>query len=401
MRSIWWIIGILLALVLFGIGARWLALFESDWQPGEVRDIAGALNTAPSSVQDNSIISMSQVTVETIATGLDTPWSLVFTSDERILVTERPGRIRVIKEGQLLEEPLYVFREVSETGEEGLMSLALHPRYRDNHWLYVSLAYEANEVFWVKVIRFTDAGDQLTDPQVVLDRIPAARYHAGCAIAFGPDDKLYITTGDATEKNLAQDLSSLAGKVLRLNDDGSIPSDNPFSGSLVWSYGHRNSQGIAWERKTGVMYASEHGPSVFDGPAGGDEINLIKKGRNYGWPLISHEESREGMEVPLITFTPAEAPASMMLYSGKRNQKWQGNLFFGALRGEGIVRVELDQYDPKKIIRVEKLSEVQFGRIRAVVEAPDGSIYFTTSNRDGRGKPVQDDDRVMQIRFVE
>lgn len=391
MRKVFWTVGILGSIVLLWWGIQWLALFEPDWQPGEVRE---SVSTEPESIPPEV-----RPTVETIATGLDTPWSLVFTSDERILVAERPGRIRVIEDGKLLDTPLHIFAEVSETGEEGLMSLTLDPNYTTNRYLYASLAYQAGSELSVKVMRFTDAGERLIDPSVIIDQIPAAKYHAGSAIAFGPDGKLYITTGDATDKALAQDLGSLAGKTLRLNPDGSIPSDNPFSGSAVWSYGHRNSQGIAWHPVTKELYSSEHGPSVFDGPAGGDEVNRILKGGNYGWPMVSHEKRREGTEAPIITFTPAQAPASMMVYSGKGNASWKGNLFFGALRGEGLMRLELDPIDPSKVVRSEKLSVVQFGRIRAVAEAPDGSIYFTTSNRDGRGKPVAEDDRVMRLRF--
>lgn len=304
----------------------------------------------------------------------------------------------MVENGVLQREPLHTFREVSETGEEGLMSLALHPEYPSNHFLYVSLAYEAEGHLWVKVMRFTDEGDQLVGGVSIIDRIPAARYHAGSAIAFGPDGKLYVTTGDATEKNLAQDKNSLAGKILRLNDDGTLPSDNPF-GTAVWSYGHRNPQGIAWHPDTGELYASEHGPSVFDGPAGGDEVNLIERGKNYGWPFVSHENRRAGTEAPLMTFTPAEAPASLLVYSGRQYPAWRGNLFFGALRGEGLIRLELDPENPRSIVQSEKLSVVQFGRIREVVEGPDGAIYFTTSNRDGRGTPSSDDDRVFRLHF--
>ena len=335
--------------------------------------------------------------VETVATGLDTPWSIVFTSDTRMLVAERPGRVRMIEDGKLLPTPVHVFSEVSETGEEGLMSLALHPEYPSNRWVYISLAYEEKNVLWVKVMRFIDRGDWFSDGINIIDRIPAAQYHAGCRLLFGPDGKLYVSTGDATEKSLAQDMNSLAGKILRLNADGSIPTDNP-SGSALWSYGHRNPQGLAWHPDYGALYSSEHGPSVFDGPAGGDEINLIEKGKNYGWPLVSHKERRAGTEAPLIVFTPAEAPGSLMIYSGRAFPDWRGNLFFGALRGEGLIRLVVDPRDPKKILSSEKIAEVRFGRIREVMEGPDGFIYFTTSNRDGRGKPVTEDDRVFRLR---
>ena len=340
-----------------------------------------------------------QLKIEAVASGLDTPWDLVFTSPGRILVSERPGQIRVIENGTLRETPLYVFEEVLENGEDGLMSLALDPQYPENRFVYAALAYGENgEGLTVKVIRFVDTGDKLVDPFVVIDRIPGAKFHSGCRIAFGPDGKLYISTGDATNKNLAQDTASLAGKILRINKDGTIPSDNPYPDSAMWSYGHRNPQGLAWHPDNGQLYSSEHGPSVFDGPAGGDEINLIEKQANYGWPLVSHEKTRSGTEPPLVVFTPAEAPGSLMIYSGRVFPEWRGNLFFGALKGEGLMRIRLDLQDPKKVAAYGKLREVSLGRIRAVVEGPDGNIYFTTSNRDGRGKPAPLDDRIFRIR---
>ena len=340
----------------------------------------------------------TQFVIETVVAGLDTPWSMVFTSPNRILVTERMGKLRMVEDGKLLPEPLHVFSEVSEEGEEGLLSLALDPEYSKNQFLYVVLAYPEGSVYFDKVMRFHDDGRTLSDQKVLIDRIPAAKFHAGSRIAFGPDGRLYITTGDATEKNRAQDKNSLAGKILRIEKDGSIPTDNPFSGSPVWSLGHRNPQGIAWHPDNGRMYETEHGPSGFDGAGGGDEVNLIEKGGNYGWPIVSHDKTREGMITPLIQFTPAEAPASLLIYSGRQFPEWRGNLFFGALKGEGLMRLQTEAIDPKRIQTYEKLKEVDFGRIRDVIEGPDGFIYFTTSNRDGRGTPAVDDDRIFRIR---
>src|SRR3989344_4260455 len=199
--------------------------------------------------------------VEEVARGLEVPWAIVFTSPSRMLVSERPGRIRIIENGTLAEKPLRTFPEVSTGGEEGLMSLALHPSYASNKYVYASYAYQSERGMWVKVIRFRDNGDSISNITTIIDAIPAAQFHAGCELAFGPDGKLYITTGDATEREIAQDKDSLGGKILRLNDDGSIPSDNPF-GTAVWSYGHRNPQGISWNSE-GELYETEHGPSGF------------------------------------------------------------------------------------------------------------------------------------------
>jgi len=332
--------------------------------------------------------------VEEVARGLVVPWSIVFTSSERMLVSERPGRIRIIEGGNLLREPLHTFPQVSSIAEEGLMSLALHPDYASNRFVYAVYAYASGDEMYDRVVRFRDDGTSISGLTTVLDRIPAARYHAGARLAFGPDGMLYISTGDATDRNLAQDLDSLAGKILRVNDDGSPAAGNPFPNSAIWSYGHRNPQGLAWDA-AGTLYSTEHGPSTFDGPPGGDEVNRIKKGANYGWPLVSHDETREGTIAPLIQFTPAEAPGSALVYSGKLFPQFEGDLFFGALIGEGLMRISFGPGDA--VAGYEKLAEVDLGRIREVTEAPDGSIYFSTSNRDGRGDPAEGDDRIFRL----
>ncbi len=339
-------------------------------------------------------------TVEEVVGGLEVPWGIVFTSDSRMLVSERPGRIRMVENGsagwRIAAKPLHIFPEVSTGGEEGLMSLALHPNYAQNKFVYASYAYERSGDMFVKIVRFTDAGESAENITTIIDNIPAAQYHAGCELSFGPDGKLYITTGDAIDRDLAQDMDSLAGKILRINDDGSVPSDNPFSGSPIWSYGHRNPQGISWDGE-GNLYSTEHGPSGFDGAGGGDEVNRIVKGGNYGWPLVSHEKTREGTIASIALYTPAEAPASALVYSGKVFPQFKNNLFFGALRGEGLWRVQFDPSNPDSVRGQEKLFDGEYGRIREVTEGRDGFIYFTTSNRDGRGSAARNDDRVFRI----
>jgi aldose sugar dehydrogenase len=340
----------------------------------------------------------TQFRVETVASGLEVPWAIAFTPDGRILFTERPGRVRVIENGKLRPEALATIEDVEQSGESGLMDLTLHPQFAQNHFLYLAYAYRGDGQR-VRVMRFRETGSALTDGAVIIENIPAARFHAGTRIRFGPDGKLYVTTGDATEGEQAQQLNSLAGKTLRLNEDGSLPPDNPFvnhSGARpeIWSYGHRNAQGIAWQPGTGSQFQTEHGPSGFDGPGGGDEVNLVGKGMNYGWPIIHHEQVREGLESPLLIYTPAIAPASAMFYRDSAFPQWRGNLFFGALKGEAIVRVELDG---RRVVSQERLLEGQYGRIREVAEGPDGAIYFSTSNRDGRGKAGQDDDRILRL----
>lgn len=350
-----------------------------------------------SQTKEKTITNGGSHILQTVAEGLEIPWSMVFTQENRLLLTERPGRVRVIKNGILQKEPLYVFDEVVAEGEGGLMGLAIDSGYKENKFVYMSLTYIQNETPFVKVVRLRDEENSLEEEKTIFDHIPAAQYHVGNRLVFGPDEKLYITTGDALQASEAQNLDSLAGKILRINADGSIPEDNPFPGSPVWSYGHRNPQGLAFNPSNGLLYESEHGPSGFDGPEGGDEINLIQKGENYGWPLVSHKKTLTGTKAPLVFFTPAKAPASLLFYIGQTMPVFTNHLLFGALRGEGIVGIKLDQNNPTKIVSSQILSDVHEGRIRTVIQGPDECIYFSTSNRDGRGEPKPEDDRILRL----
>jgi glucose/arabinose dehydrogenase len=268
------------------------------------------------------------------------------------------------------------------------MGLVLHPQFQSNHLLYVSYATIRRDAMVVDVVRFRETGTALVEAKTIVAGLPAARYHAGCRLKFGPDRKLYITTGDATHREIAQDLSSLGGKILRVNDDGSIPEDNPFPNSPVWSYGHRNPQGMDWDPVSGLLFSSEHGPSGFDGGYGGDEVNIVERGLNYGWPVIHHNQKRQGMVSPLLEYTPACAPASAAF--------WKGDFYFGCLRGEHLHRVVLDARDRRKVASEEKLF-TNLGRIREVAVGRDGALYFSTSNRDGRGNPAASDDRIFRL----
>ena len=335
--------------------------------------------------------------VEKVVGGLEVPWSIVWAPDGRMIFTERPGRVRVFEKGALNPKPLLVVSDVEKSGESGLMSVALHPQFSSNHFLYLSYAYSSGGVR-VRVVRYREAPEGLVDRKVIIEDLPAAQFHAGCRIRFGPDGKLYVTTGDATDRQLAQKLDSLAGKTLRLNDDGTVPQDNPFVGQQnarpeIWSVGHRNAQGMDFQPDSNLMFQTEHGPSGFDGPGGGDEVNIVEKGKNYGWPIVHHTQTREGLESPLLEYTPACAPASGMFYRGSSFPKFKGNFFFGCLKGERLIRVELNG---RKVVRQEDVIK-DYGRIRDVAEGPDGNLYFSTSNRDGRGKPTEDDDRIMRL----
>ncbi|HUC20224.1 MAG TPA: PQQ-dependent sugar dehydrogenase, partial [Candidatus Polarisedimenticolaceae bacterium] len=240
--------------------------------------------------------------VTPVVESLRVPWSIVFPSKDRWLVSERSGALRIVEAGKLVATPLTTFN-VSDQGEEGLMGLALDPNYRTNKLVYACYAHTAGSGLADRVVRFEDRGTTAGPQTILIDNIPAATNHAGCRLSFGPaDKKLYITTGDATNKAIAQNLSSLGGKILRINPDGSVPSDNPFAQSPVWTLGHRNPQGLAWQPGTNQLFATEHGPSGFDGPGGGDEVNIIKKGANYGY------SQREGNELLQADNTTARLP---------------------------------------------------------------------------------------------
>ncbi len=364
----------------------------------------GCSNAAPTGGIDNTLIVTSDVQesrfrVETIATGLEVPWAFAWLPNGEMLFTERRGRVRTIRDGKLVSEPVYVVPDVEPSSESGLMDISLHPNFAANNFVYIAYAYRGDGK-QVKIVRFKYSAGKFTEPKTIIESIPAAPNHAGTRARFGPDGKLYVTTGDATKWDLSQQMDSLAGKTLRLNDDGSAPDDNPFvkrqgARPEIWSIGHRNAQGLAWQPGTGLMFQTEHGPSQFEGRGGGaDEVNIVEAGKDYGWPTIWGTRAKEGMEPPLLEYSPACAPASGAFYNGDKFPEFKGNFFFGCLRGARIIRVVLDG---RKVIRQGNLLVGKVGRIREVGEGPDGYLYFSSSNRDGRGNPSRDDDRIMRL----
>jgi glucose/arabinose dehydrogenase len=254
-----------------------------------------------------------------------------------------------------------------------------------------------------RVIRFTEESGSGVNPTVIVDGIPAAEFHAGDAIEFGPDSKLYVATGDAGDPGDARDLQSLAGKILRYNADGTIPGDNPFPNSPVYAYGVRNVQGLAWHPESGSLFASEHGPSGFPNERfrrNNDELNVILAGKNYGWPDVAGDEEKAGSIRPIAVWNPGIAPAGLAVYNGPI-AAWKNNIFVAALRGQQLRRVVIEPSNENaaayRVVRNDALFKEDLGRLRAVLMGPDGHLYFTTSNWDGRGDPAATDDRILRL----
>lgn len=333
------------------------------------------------------------VKVETVADNLSIPWSVDFAPDGRIFFSERTGTIRTIEDGAVSQP---ILRLNVGGGEGGMLGIALDPNFEQNNFVYVYYTYNEFLTTKNKLVRFVESDNKLTEDKVLIENIPGASYHDGGRIAFGPDGKMYVTTGDAGEPGFSQDVNSVAGKILRINPDGTIPNDNPFSGSPVYSMGHRNPQGISWD-DSGNLVATEHGPSGWRGFTH-DEINLIKPGGNYGWPEIIGDETKSGMINPLIhSGDDTWAPSGATFYYGKHIPQWNGMYFVSALRGQHIHMIEFDS--EFSVINHEKLFLGEFGRIRDVVQGPDG-LYVLTSNTDGRGIPNPNDDKILKITAI-
>ena len=327
--------------------------------------------------------SASQFKATVVASHLKVPWALDFAPDGRLFFTERPGRIKVFEAGDS-EPRLLATLPVAHYGEAGLLGLVLDNGFSRNGFLYVYYTYDSGDRLWNRVVRLTEKGGQIVGEKTLLDRIPGASIHDGGRIKIGPDGRLYITTGDAADAWLAQDLKSLAGKILRINLDGSIPRDNPFPGSPIYSYGHRNPQGVAWHPVTKALFITEHGPS------GHGEVNLVRAGKNYGWPHIagSNRDSR---------FVDPIRESGQGTWAPSGADFFRGDLFFATLQGRHLHRIALAPPNYMRVQSEERLFQGVYGRLRDVIQGPDGFLYLATNNRDGRGSPAPDDDKILRL----
>jgi glucose/arabinose dehydrogenase len=329
-----------------------------------------------------------------VVEGLEYPWGLAFLPDGRKLVTERPGRLRIVaKDGKLEPQPVAGVPTVAATGQGGLLDVALHPRFSENSLVYLSYSARGEGGVGTEVARGRLAGGGLEDVRVIFSQSPKSGggRHFGSRLVFDREGYLYITQGDRGEMERAQKPDDHAGSVIRLHDDGRVPADNPFRGKTGWkpekyTLGNRNVQGAALHPRTGRVWTHEHGPQ------GGDEINVIRAGANYGWPVITYGVNyglgtrigegthKAGMEQPLYTWVPSIAPSGMAFYTGDRFPRWQGDLFVGALRDQMLVRLKLEG---EKVASEERMLTNVLGRIRDVRDGLDGFLYLLTDERRG------------------
>lgn len=359
-------------------------------ETGEAAE-AEAIAQAPQSIEPVTLVE-----------GLEHPWGIAWLPDGTMLVTERPGRLRVIREGQLDPNPVPGVPSVLAVGQGGLLDVAVHPQFAENPWVYFTYASGTARANQTQIARARFDGSSLSDWTVIfqVERDKSDGQHFGSRLAWLPDGTLLVSIGDGGNppveldgdliRNQAQNLGTRFGKVVRLNADGSIPSDNPFVNTpdadpAIWSYGHRNIQGLALDPETNQIWVTEHGAR------GGDELNAVQPGSNYGWPVVTHsreywggqisaEQSRPGMVDPLVVWTPAIAPSGLAVYRGDRYPQWQGHLFAGGLVSRDVRRIELDASGT-----VINETPIDIGqRVRDVRQGPDGLIYILTDEPNGR-----------------
>jgi glucose/arabinose dehydrogenase len=355
--------------------------------------LAAALIASPAAAQQTFRSEEHAFRVAELVRGLEQPWSLAFLPDGRMLVTEKAGRLRVVANGRLERQAIGGLPEVTVHGQGGLMDVALHPKFAENGLVYLSYAARGPDGVGTEVARGRLAGARLENVQVIFRQSPkgGSGRHFGSRIVFDRGGDLFLTLGDRGEMERAQKPDDHAGSVIRLHDDGRVPNDNPFAGRPGWkpekfTLGNRNIQGAALHPQTGMLWTHEHGPQ------GGDEVNVIRAGVNYGWPVITYGVQyvigtrigegthKAGMAQPVHVWVPSIAPSGMAFYTGERFPRWRGDLFVGALRDRMLVRLRLDG---EKVVKEERLLKGALGRIRDVRSGPDGYLYLLTDEADG------------------
>jgi len=350
-------------------------------------------------VRGQLFIGNTQVDTNVVASGLDTPWEILWGPDDWIWFTERPGRVSRLNPATGEIRPLAEINEVHEQGEAGLLGMALHPDFPEEPYVYLTYIFDDGSRIMERVVRYTYDNDLLSDEQILFSEIRGARTHNGSRLTFGRDGKLYISTGDSQDTSLPQNANSPNGKVLRMNPDGSAPEDNPQQGSLIWTLGHRNPQGLVFS-PDGILYSSEHGPDS------DDEINIIEKGRNYGWPDVegfcdTSPESTfcaaNNVREPLAAWTPTLAVAGLDYYDHGAIPEWQNSLLLTTLKNKTLINLKLSG-DGLSITSQANFLNGIYGRLRDLCISPDGRVFLATSNQDGIGTSNPGDDKIIEIR---
>lgn len=357
-----------------------------------------------SSINANEFYSskMHSFTVETVVKGLENPWSIDFLPDGRMIVTERPGRLRLVNNGKL-SEPIKGLPKIKAKGQGGLLDIEIDPNFKNNETIYFSYSGADKNGIGTEVASAKLIGNELTEVKILFKALPKSRggHHFGSRLLLNNDGSLFVTLGDRGTKERAQEINDHAGSLIRINKDGTIPPDNPFIDSPaakpeIYTYGNRNMQGIAMHPETGDVWTIEHGPQ------GGDELNLMKPGVNYGWPIITYGVNyvigtkigegteKKGMAQPIHYWVPSIATSSLLFYTGDKFPAWKGNAFVSSLVFGQLARLEMKN---NKVIKEERLLDGDFGRIREVQQGLDGFLYFITDDSRGklyRIKPVKE-----------
>jgi PQQ-dependent dehydrogenase (s-GDH family) len=311
--------------------------------------------------------------------NLTNPWEIIWGPDNQIWMTERGGKLSRVNPQNGLITPVFTNKEVEERGEGGMLGMVLHPQFSLSPYVYIAYDYNKEGNYLGKIVRYGYDGKTLIDPLILLDNITAAGIHNGCRLLITPDMKLFITTGDASNSSRSQNLSSVNGKILRINLDGSIPSDNPFKGSPVWSFGHRNAQGLVYANN--ILYSSEHGPDS------DDEVNIIEKGRNYGWPNVKgfcNDAERtfcsaNNVMEPLEAWSPTLAVCGLDFYNKDLIPQWKNSLLMCTLKASKLVQLKLNETN-RAIIKTTNFFNDSFGRLRDLCISPEGKVFICTSN---------------------
>jgi quinoprotein glucose dehydrogenase len=388
-------------------------LSYAGWLSAQTEIIRGAIPPMPEITYHPSPAGYQ---VEEFASDLQVVWTIRFLPDGRLMVTERPGRVRIIAtDGTLDSQPwLSIEDRVFFQGESGLTGLALHPRYPEVPWVYVMYTYLADGVAFNRISRFTETNGRAGEETILLDGLAAQTRggsHSGGTLQFGPDGMLYVATGDAFERQRSNDLNDLAGAVLRVDENGEVPADNPWTGNPIWAHGLRNPHGLSWQPSTGRIFTGDHGPTGEDQLMAHDRIVILEGGRHHGWPMMVGAAGLTDFVDPILTFVPSSPPGDTLFYTGDLMPELKNDLFvsilgFQPLERQNLMRVRFEDIaNPDRPTSIERwFNDAQgnsvYGRLRALAIGPDGAIYVGTSNHDGRQMTASHreiPDRILRI----